>query len=175
MLDMIEGGILSRKFIEELLALVDQGETDDTARLSAGRDRLRGEVENLVRSIAAAVPAADTVGPAIGEREAEIARFEVRLRAPRRIAPNIEKLRDALTQRAQEWRATLRAEPKVARLLLRRLVEPLTLHDESQRPEWIRGEAPVKAGLLDGLIQVGSSPAGRDPFRVVGSVTSRAG
>jgi hypothetical protein len=71
----------------------------------------------------------------------------------------VEELREALTQRASEWKATLRAEPKVARLLLRRLVEPLRLHDESERPEWIRGDAALKVGLLDGLHHV-ASPAG---------------
>jgi site-specific DNA recombinase len=163
-LDMIEGEILSRKFIEELLALVDQGEVDDTARLTADRDRLRGEVENLIRSIAAGVPA-DSIAPAIRERELEITRLEVRLRTPRRVAPKIEELREALTQRAAEWKATLRAEPKVARLLLRRLVEPLRLYDESTRPEWVKADAEVKTGLLDGFAEIHhvASPAGFEP------------
>ena len=94
------------------------------------------------------------------EREAEIARLEARLRAPRRAPPKVEELREALLQRAAEWKATLRAEPKVARLLVRRLVEPLRLHDESERPEWIRGDVEVKDGLLDGLVQLGTSPTG---------------
>ena len=33
--------------------------------------------------------------------------------------PNIDRLREALHQRAAEWKAQLREEPKVARLLLR--------------------------------------------------------
>ena len=159
-LDMVEGDILGTKFIEELLAMVDQGESDNVARLTADRDRLRGEVENLVGSIAAGVPA-ETVAPGIREREVEIARLEVRLRTPRQ-QPNIEKLRDALTQRAAEWKATLRSEPKVARLLLRRLIGPLVLYDESTRPDFIKADAVVKPGLLDGLaeIQDVASPRG---------------
>ncbi len=152
---MIEGEILSRKFIEELLAMVDQGEVDGTARLTVERDRLRGEVENLIASIAAGVPA-DTIAPAIREREMEIARLEVRLPAPRRLAPKIEELREALTQRTEQWRKTLREEPKVARLLLRRLVEPLRMIDESRRPDFIEAVAEVKTGLLDGLHHVAS-------------------
>lgn len=83
-------------------------------RLAPDRDRLRGEVENWIRSIATGVPA-DTVAPYIRQHEMEIARLEARLRAPRREAPNLEELREALEQRAAEWRQTLRFEPKVAR------------------------------------------------------------
>ena len=46
------------------------------------------------------------------------------LRTPRQARSDIAKLRAALEQRAEEWKATLRAEPKVARLLLRRLIGP---------------------------------------------------
>jgi site-specific DNA recombinase len=154
-LEILEGELLDTKFIEELLCLVDQGEVDQTARLTADRDRLRGEVENLVRSIAAGVPA-DTVAPAIRERELEISRIEVRLRTPRKEAPNIEALRDALNQRASEWKAMLRAEPKVARLMIRRLIGPLELPDDSPRPDFIEGVAEVKPALLDGLHDVAS-------------------
>ena len=169
-LDMVEGDILGTQFIEELLALVDQGESDNVARLTADRDRLRGEVENLVGSIAAGVPA-DTVAPGIRERELAIARLEVRLRTPRE-QPNIEKLRDALTQRAAEWKATLRSEPKVARLLLRQLIGPLVLYDESTRPDFIKADAPVKPGLIDGLAEMQdvASPRGILPFTMRGSV-----
>ena len=50
------------------------------------------------------------------------------------------------------------AEPKVPRLLLRRLVEPLRLYDESTRPAWVEAVAEVKTGLPDGLHHV-ASPA----------------
>lgn len=52
--------------------MVDQGASDNINRLTADRDRLRGEIENLVRSIAQGVPA-DTVAPSIRERELEVA------------------------------------------------------------------------------------------------------
>ena len=159
-LDMVEGYVLGTDYIEELLAMVDQGTSDNISRLTMDRDRLRGEVENLVRSIAAGVPA-ETVAPGIRERELEIARLEVRLRTPRQ-QPNIERLRDALTQRAAEWRLTLRSEPKVARLLLRRLIGPLMLYDESTRPDFVKADTVVKTGLMDGLaeIQHMASPPG---------------
>ena len=75
----------------------------------------------------------------------------MRLRAPRKEAPNLEKLRDALEQRAAEWRETLRSEARVARLLLRRLIGPLVLYDESERPDFINADAEVKPALLDGM------------------------
>ena len=62
-------------------------------------------------------------------------------------------------QRAAEWKVTLREEPKVARLLLRRLIGPLVLTDDSQRPDWIDAEAEIKDGLLDGIHDV-ASPSG---------------
>ncbi len=159
-LDTVEHEALGLRFIEELLALVDRGDADDDARLMADRDRLRAEVERLVGSIAAGVPA-DTVAPAIRQREAEIARLDVTLRAPRQAPPNIEKLRAALEQRAAEWRATLRAEPTVARRLLRRLIGPLEMWDPVvPSAEWTEWEALLTPALLEGLapIQVVASP-----------------
>jgi hypothetical protein len=73
---------------------------------------LRGEIKRLVTLTAQGI-ASDSVGTAINEREVQIARLEVKLRQPRKVAPNIEKLREALTQRAAEWwemGAPLRAE-----------------------------------------------------------------
>jgi hypothetical protein len=52
---------------------------------------------------------------------------------------------------AAEWKADLRAEPHVARLVLRRLVGPLTLWDESKRPDFVKWEAQPTTGLVDGL------------------------
>jgi len=144
--------------------LVDRGTADDSTRLAADRDRLRTEGDRLIGSIAAGVPA-DTVAPASKERQAEIAKLEVRLRTPRQAPPNIERLRAALEQRAAQWKADQGAEPKVVRLLLRRLIGPLTLWEEP-RPEWCRWEAPAKAaGLLDGLADrtyLVASPSGND-------------
>jgi hypothetical protein len=171
-LTMIEGDILGTNAIEEL-ALVDQGQSDNISRLTSDRDRLRGEVEKLVGSIALGEAPASIVS-AIRDRELEIARLEVRIRSPKQ-APNIERLRDALTQRAAEWKETLRSEPKVARLLLRRIIGPLVLHDESQRPDFIKADAMVTPGLIDGLAEVPTVRVG-DPGRVfLQDVASPAG
>jgi hypothetical protein len=86
----------------------------------------------------------------------------VTLRTPHLKRPNIDKLRDALTLRTAEWKAELRAEPQIARLVLRRFVGPMTLWEESARAA--RWEADRKTEeLLDGLVQLGTSPAGFEP------------
>ena len=51
-LGIVEGEVLGTRFIEELLALVDRGETDTTALLLADRERLGREVKNLIDAIA---------------------------------------------------------------------------------------------------------------------------
>ena len=166
MLSIVEGEVLGTRVIEDLLALVDRGVVDDSARLVAERDRLRGEVENLVASIAAGVPAG-TVADAIRDREAQIAKLEAKLRVPRQAPPNIERLREALSLRAEQWRSDLRSEPQVARLVLRRLVGPIALWEEP-RPDYVRWEAPRQPeNLLIGLEGERSvlvaSPTGFEP------------
>ncbi len=118
-------------------------------------------MQRLVSSIAAGVPA-ETVAAAIRERESEIAGLDKRLVAPKRERPDIDRLRDALTQRAEQWKADLRAEPALARLVVRRLVKPLVLWDPAADPcadsaEW---STSVKPGLLDGLVHLGTSSGG---------------
>jgi hypothetical protein len=145
--------VLGTSFITELLALVDKA-PDESVCLSAERDRLQTEVTRLVNSIASGVPA-DTVAPLIREKEGDLRRLTDRLRRPVKPKLEIGRLRDALEQRAASWRADLRDEPQIARLVLRRLVGPLTLWDESERPDFIRWEATPKTELLDGLADVG--------------------
>jgi hypothetical protein len=107
--------------------------------------------------------ASDSVGDAIRQREVQIVRLEIKLRQLRKVAPNIEALREAPTQRAAEWRQTLRDEPKVARLLLRKLIGPLVLVDESQNPNFVEADVEIKPALLEGLhdVEKGASPAER--------------
>ena len=64
--------------IAELLGLLNTGR-DEREELTIQRDRLRVEVNRLVESIAAGVPAA-TVAGKIREREHDITRLEARLR-----------------------------------------------------------------------------------------------
>ena len=65
-----------------------------------------------------------------------------------------------------EWKAALRAEPQIARLVLRRLVGPLTLHTEKpawlNEQRWVKWQATPKVELLDGLATFphGTSPTG---------------
>jgi hypothetical protein len=74
-----------------------------------------------------------------------------------------DRLRAALEQRAK-WKKDLRDEPRIARLVFRRLVGPITLHDESERPDWIKWEAAPTTDLLAGLATLeGTSPTGFEP------------
>lgn len=90
-----------------------------------------------------------------------LSRVEVALRAPRPVRPDLDHLRAALEQRATEWKSTLRSEPKVARLLLRRLDGPLTLWDEPEGGA--RWEAETTTSLLDSLVHHMASPEGFEP------------
>jgi hypothetical protein len=97
---------------------------------------------------------AETLAPEIKQREREIAKLEVQLRAPKRERPDIERLRDALNQRAAEWRETLRSEPEVSRVLLRRLVGPLTLFDPADTKAFVEWETSLSPALIEGLAEI---------------------
>ena len=57
-LDMIEGEILDTRYIDELLALVDNA-PDTTAHLAGERNRLQREIDNLAESIRRRRPGCD--------------------------------------------------------------------------------------------------------------------
>ncbi len=127
------------------------------------------ERDNLVQCIAAGVPAT-TVAPAIQEREDHLRRLDARLRIPTVTKRDQDRLRSALEQRANDWKRELRKEPRVARLVLRRLVGPIVLHDESERPDFVKWEAEPTTGLLDGLAAptlLVASPPGLAPDAVL--------
>ena len=162
-LSIIEGEVLGTRFIRDLLAMVEHA-PDQTAWLTEERDRVQTEVDNLVKSLAAGVPA-ETVAPAINERQAAIRKLDARLRIPSVTRLDHERLKAALEQRAKEWKRELRAEPRIARLVVRRLVGPIVLFDESKRPAFVKWEAQPTVGLLDGLAAPNwmASPAGFEP------------
>jgi hypothetical protein len=162
-LSIVEGEVLGSDYIRELLSLVDTS-PDETPRLKAERDRLQAEVDNLVKSIAAGVPP-ETVAPSILERQEAIRKVDIRLSMPTVTRRDHERLKAALEQRAKEWKRELRSEPRVARLLLRRLVGPIVLHDESERPDFVKWETTPTTGLLDGLTPPFwvASPPGFEP------------
>jgi hypothetical protein len=112
----VEGEVLGTRIIDDLLALVADGHHHEAEHLDADRDRLQREIDNLMDLVASGVPAA-TVAPKIREWQGALSKVEAQLRIPRQAPPNFEKLRAALGGRAATWRADLRAEPKVARLL----------------------------------------------------------
>ena len=131
------------------------------------RERLEKEINNLMELVAAGTPAR-AIAPTIAEREAGIRDVDARLRCPRLPKLSTAKLRAALEQRAKEWKAQLRAEPQIARMVLRRLVGPIVLHDEGARPDFVRWEAEPKTELLAGLATptlLVASPRGREEGR----------
>ncbi len=65
-LSIIEGEVLGTRLINELLVLVDAA-PDESVWLTAERDRLQTEVDRLVQSIAAGVPA-ETVAPLVQKK-----------------------------------------------------------------------------------------------------------
>jgi DNA invertase Pin-like site-specific DNA recombinase len=137
-LDQVEGEMLSPRFVDQLLRMVEDT-PDDNERLSAERDGLLAQKGNLVRSLAKGVSPED-VAPLLKELNAKIAKLESALNRPKPVNVNKAQLRAALEQRIAEWREVLRGEPHVARLLLRRLIGPITLWtDEPQPavPEWL--------------------------------------
>jgi DNA invertase Pin-like site-specific DNA recombinase len=148
-LSIIEGEVLNRTYVRELLSLVESA-PDETDLLLAQRAKLQGEVDNLVDSIAKGIPA-DTVASAINDRQSAIRKLDAQLRTPKVTRTDRERLKAALEQRAKDWKRELRAEPRIARLVLRRLVGPIVLHDESERPAFVKWEAQPTVGLLDGL------------------------
>lgn len=133
--------MLGERYINELLSLVESA-PDEGERLAAERDRRRGEITELVEAIAKKYIAAEDAGAQIKVRKAEIAKVEAALARPRPAAIDKAKLRAALEQRTKEWRAALRAEPEVARVMLRRLIGPITLEREEPVPEFMKKDDP---------------------------------
>jgi hypothetical protein len=74
--------------------------------------------------------------------------------------PNVEHLRAALEERSQQWKADLRAPKEVARLVLRRLIGPILLWDDTGTAELCRWDAETKTDLLDGVVRLMASPTG---------------
>jgi site-specific DNA recombinase len=154
-LSIVEGEVLGTAVITELLTLVDDGAAQETTHLQADRDRLQREIDNLLELTASGI-AVETIAPKVLDRQKALAKVDHQLRTPRPEPLDLERLRAALEQRAASWKADLRAEPRVARLVLRRLVGPLTLWEEPAR--WEADSRP--AGLLEGLDHLGTSPRG---------------
>jgi hypothetical protein len=85
---------------------------------------------------------------------------------------NLDRLRTALTVQAAEWTAQLRDEPKIARMLVRRLVGPMTLTDLNDRSGLVDWEASIAPDILDVMLresplvhegQKVASPTGFEP------------
>jgi site-specific DNA recombinase len=151
-LNCVEKHALGKTFINELLSLVDTS-PDPTEHVQAERKRVSGQIDNLVKSVAQGMPA-DVIAPVVRDYQQQLAKLDGELRRPRAPRPDLAKLRAALEQRAADWRETLRGEPAVARVLLRRLVGPFEMADPNVVPaefsEWVSSLTPA---LLDDLLQ----------------------
>jgi hypothetical protein len=87
-----------------------------------------------------------------------VARIEARLRVQRPAPPNVEQLRHALEERCEQWTMDLRAPTEVARTVLRRLIGPILLWDDTGTAELLRWDAETKTDLLDGIVLHMASP-----------------
>lgn len=153
-LEQIEGEVLQPRIIEELLSLVEHS-VDETSVLDGDHRRFKGEIDALVKSIAGRVDAPESIVNAIAERERQVKDIEARLRAGRPAQIDRDRLRAILQQRVETWRSDLRSETRIARAVLRRLVEfPMVMHTEPV-PEHIQrltdgmSENEAIAGLED--------------------------
>jgi site-specific DNA recombinase len=179
MLGWVEGLLLDQRLIDDLMAMLNEGDdrVAERARLEADRDRLRAEIDRLMASIAAGIPA-EEVAPLVLQRRTEVGRLEQKLRIDRPETIDGDRLRAALHQQVEAWRADLRREPRIGNELLRRMVEPLAIRDwsaaelehldrEEERLEMrlVRWETRSKAAdaLLDSVVQLLASPAGFEP------------
>jgi hypothetical protein len=109
--------------------------------------RARPELRNLAESIALDTPTNDEAAASVRPRRDALRRIEKERRRPRVVPPDIAKLRAALQQRPEQWKADLRAESRIARMVvLRRLVGPPTLWDESERPDFVKWQATPTTG-----------------------------
>lgn len=99
---------------------------------------MRAEVGELIGAIAKKVITLDDAKEQIDIRKERIARLEERLRQPKPVAPSREKLRAALEQKVADWKAILRGEPGVARVVLKDLITPITFVAEDHvMPAWM--------------------------------------
>jgi DNA invertase Pin-like site-specific DNA recombinase len=184
-LSIIEGEILTPDFIDDLLGIVARGPVDESARLKGERDQLNSERERLVGAIRKGIVSEDEAAKDLQDVRDKILTIEKQLNKPRPETPDPGKLRDALEQRQTLWAAELRSNPEFARLIVKRLLDPIVLHDERTMPSWVKelravpssdGKPPKKSrtvkwtaktkavGMVDGLATVSRS-LGRDGGR----------
>lgn len=156
--DALDRVVLSPDAVEEVLALVTADGPDERPALEADLNRLRTEVRRLLGSIADGVPAA-SVAPMVREKEAEAARIEARLRVPRAPVADRTHLRAALTGKAEAWSVILRRDPAAARMVIRKLMGPITLWKKEKAPAWL-WKASQKYGLAEDVIPAGGSRSG---------------
>jgi DNA invertase Pin-like site-specific DNA recombinase len=155
-LNVLRDQVLGGEYIDELLSRQESAPADDGARLAAERDRLKGEVDNLVRSVAKGMPA-ETIAPVVRQYEVEIAKLEATLARPRPVPRSREDLRAGLEQSQRNWRELLLGEMDVARAAVRRLIGPITLSEFRTEPVEPGVVVPehLRQGRGEGLEDIG--------------------
>jgi hypothetical protein len=155
-LSEIEGEVLGTRYINQLLDLVDTA-PDRSAGMQAEKARLQTEIDHLVESVAAGMPQ-DAIISKVRANTDAIAELDRKLRIPRPPRVDVEDLRSALEQRAKDWKRKLRQKPEIARMVLRQCVGPITLWDDTERPEFLKWTTTPKTDMLNGLAQVPQAP-----------------
>jgi hypothetical protein len=177
-LDTLERTILTPERILEAVDLVarkiaEQPEDLEAQREQATQDlrKVEGKIRNLTAAIAdgAALP---SVLDALKTAEREKADIQARIEHLDGLScvPTIgtERLRDALTERLTEWQRMLRAEPTLARQILRKVLPGRVTFEPTEGGTLFYGEAQADR-IIAGLIPGGngnSREGGEAPLRV---------
>ena len=171
-LSVIEGEILSPKFIERLVETAFVNPEYDRAAIEAERERIAREVENLTKAVAVGGEDIPSIVKMLKDRDKRLRVLDAKLSAE---PPDRAKLREALEQRRQDWRAILRSNVAQARVVLQQLIAlPLVVEAEPVPSyikegdhrgwEWLAKARPY--GLLVGLtptVHDVVSPGGVEP------------
>lgn len=120
-LGVIEAEVLGADLVDRLFSSLPSPD-----ELQLERERLLREKANLVRAIAAGT---------LDDADARDEMTRIRSGLSRVETTDIEALKAGVERRQSTWREELRRSPDLARVIVRRIIGPITLHTEP--PEWL--------------------------------------
>jgi hypothetical protein len=120
-LSQIEAEFLSPEVVDSLVALVNDA-PNDRDQLIIDREQLVRERGSLVRHIAKGTITDSDVHEEMERINDRLGKVEAALRRPRRVNMDKAQMRAALEQQCAHWREVLRGEPRIARLLVKKIL-----------------------------------------------------